>query len=275
MLRALLPVDRGRLSRTHRGRQMIAPSGSAGPDFAVAALIVCADPHTTELLEFTLSAHDIDSRATDDVDDALHIVRTHSVKLVVLDLDPTPENNLKFARHIRDQGDVPILMMSRTDSRADIITALEHGADDCITNPFHPRELGLRAQSLTRRYRSDATSALQHIGQLSIDLTRLTATIAGQPLDLTFIEFRLLAHLATNRGIPQTWQTLLHTVWEAHTLTGGRDIVKSAIYRLRTRLAVHDTADYIRTLRGIGYLMVDLPPRSASVPDSRRRQGGE
>jgi DNA-binding response OmpR family regulator len=247
-------------------------------DPAVTALIVCADPHVAALLEFTIQAHDIHTTTTTETDAVLHLLHTESLHLVVLDLEPIPDDHLKLCRHIHEQTDVPVMIVSRSDHRADVVTGLEHGADDYLVHPFHPRELGLRARSLTRPHRrgsrthgDSGAAAIQQIGRLSIDQTRHTATIAGRPIDLTYIEFRLLAHLAAHRGTPQTWQTLLRTVWEAHTLAGGRDIIKSAIYRLRTRLANYDSTVYIHTLRGVGYLMPDLPPTPALVPNSRDR----
>jgi DNA-binding response OmpR family regulator len=118
----------------------------------------------------------------------------------------------------------------------EIISGLEHGADDYVTKPFHPREVALRAQALVR---GGAEPVLQ-IGRLRIDPTHHVASLAGKRLDLPFTESKLLAHLATHRGVPQPWRTLLQAVWDAQNLAGGRDIVKSAVYRLRSRLAALD-----------------------------------
>jgi DNA-binding response OmpR family regulator len=126
-----------------------------------------------------------------------------------------------------------------------------------MRKPFHPSEVALRAQALVRRRRGPGTEI--RVGDLVIAPSTQTATLAGQRLDLPFTEFKLLTHLAMRRGVPQSWQDLLREVWGTADLLGGRDVVKTTIYRLRSRLAeVPGGAVYIRTVRGVGYLMPDI-----------------
>jgi DNA-binding response OmpR family regulator len=164
------------------------------------------------------------------------------------------------------------MMLTALGQPEEIISGLEHGADDYVTKPFHPREVALRAQALVRRGRGVGTEPAVQVGRLRIDPTQHVASLAGQRLELPFTEFKLLAHLAAHRGVPQPWRTLLQAVWGAQNLAGGRDIVKSAVYRLRSRLAaLDDGTEYIVTLRGVGYLLSDLPPAEHEPGTAPRR----
>jgi DNA-binding response OmpR family regulator len=101
--------------------------------------------------------------------------------------------------------------------------------------------------------------ATVRVGQLTLDPAARSAVLGGQRLDLPYTEFKLLLHLATRRGEPQSWPALLRAVWGTTEIIGGRDVVKSTVYRLRSRLAaVPDGAGYVRTIRGVGYVMPDL-----------------
>src|SRR5690606_26760211 len=126
----------------------------------------------------------------------------------------------------------------------------------------------LRAQRLGRR-RREIGVAMQ-LGELVIDPAERVVTLAGRRLDLPYTEFKLLAHLAARPGTAQSWQELLGAVWGTHDLLGGRDVVKSTVYRLRARLAAAgDYGGYIQTIRGVGYLMPYLPPSADSTTADR------
>lgn len=223
------------------------------------ALVVDDEPQMTIIVGFALETQGFTVLTAHDGATALHLLRSHAVDLVVLDVMMPTMDGLTLCQRIRARSEVPIMLLTALAQHDDVITGLEHGADDYVTKPFHPREVALRAQALVRR-RRDSTTALR-VGQLVIDPAAQTATLAQHRLDLPFTEFKLLTHLATRRGVPQSWQDLLREVWGTTDLIGGRDVVKSTVYRLRSRLAVvpGGTA-YIRTLRGVGYLMPDVAP---------------
>ncbi|MGH3840021.1 MAG: winged helix-turn-helix domain-containing protein [Pseudonocardiaceae bacterium] len=153
------------------------------------------------------------------------------------------------------------MMVTCLSQPEEVITGLEHGADDYVSKPFHPREVALRAQALIRRSAGNPGQHVVHVHRLRIDPARHLAHVAGQRIELGFTDFKLLAYLAAHRGTPQGWRVLLGEVWGAKDTAGGAGMVKAAVYRLRSRLAEADSdTDYILTLRGAGYLMPDLPP---------------
>ncbi|WP_367129513.1 response regulator transcription factor [Saccharothrix sp. HUAS TT1] len=228
-------------------------AGSAGPT----ALVVDDEPQMTIIIEFALRTQGFTVLTANDGATALNLLRSRAIDLVVLDVLMPALDGLALCRRIRARSEVPIMLLTALSQHDDVITGLEHGADDYVTKPFHPREVALRAQALVRR-RHGAGAGIR-VGELVVDPATRTATLAGHRLDLPFTEFKLLTHLAARRGVPQSWQDLLREVWGTADLLGGRDVVKSTIYRLRSRLAeAPGGTAYIRTLRGVGYLMPDL-----------------
>jgi DNA-binding response OmpR family regulator len=224
------------------------------------ALVVDDEPQMVTIIGFALETQGFTVLSAHNGATALRLLRAQPVDLVVLDVLMPTIDGMSLCREIRKESDVAIMMVTALGQPEEVISGLEHGADDYVTKPFHPREVALRAQALVRRSQANAEPALQ-IGRLRIDPTHHSASVAGRRVELPFTEFKLLTHLAVHRGTPQSWHTLLQAVWGAQNLAGGRDVVKSAVYRLRSRLAaVSDGTEYVVTLRGVGYLVPDLPP---------------
>jgi DNA-binding response OmpR family regulator len=223
-------------------------------------LVVDDEPQMTIIIEFALQTQGFTVLTAHDGATALNLLRTRTVDLIVLDVMMPAMDGLTLCERIRARSDVPVMLLTALSGHDDVIAGLEHGADDYVTKPFHPREVALRAQALVRRHRRGGDAAVR-VGRLVIDPVAQSASLGRHRLDLPFTEFKLLTHLASRRGVPQSWQDLLREVWGTADLLGGRDVVKSTVYRLRSRLAgVPGGAAYIRTLRGVGYLMPDLPP---------------
>jgi DNA-binding response OmpR family regulator len=222
------------------------------------ALVVDDEPQMTMIIGFALETQGFAVLVAHDGATALNLLRTRAVDLVVLDVLMPAMDGLSLCERIRARSDVPIMLLTALATPDDVITGLERGADDYVTKPFHPREVALRAAALVRRRE---TGAALRVGALTIDPTARTVDLGGQRLDLPYTEFKLLLHLANRRGVPQSWQDLLRAVWGTTEIVGGRDVVKTTVYRLRSRLTVAgDGTAYVRTIRGVGYVMPDLPP---------------
>ena len=222
------------------------------------ALVVDDEPQMTAIVEFALQTQGFNVLVAHDGATALQLLRSRPVDLVVLDILMPTLDGLTLCERVRARSDVPIMLLTALSQPEDVIAGLEHGADDYVTKPFHPREVALRAQALVRRRRD--TGTLVQVGELTVDPTTRTAVLAGHLLNLPYTEFKLLSHLAARRGTPQSWQDLLREIWGTTDLMGGRDVVKSTVYRLRARLAAAgDWTGYVQTVRGVGYLMPDLP----------------
>ncbi|UBU11503.1 response regulator transcription factor [Nonomuraea gerenzanensis] len=221
------------------------------------ALVVDDEPQMTAIVAFALETQGFTVYTAHDGATALNVLRTREVDLVVLDVLMPALDGLTLCERIRARSDVPIMLLTALAQHEDVIAGLERGADDYVTKPFHPREVALRAQALVRRHRRGGGDDLLRAGDLVVDRATHTVTVSGRRLELPYTEFKLLAHLMARPGRPQSWQDLLRAVWGTSDLMGGRDVVKSTVYRLRSRLAALDAAGYVQTVRGVGYLMPD------------------
>ena len=142
------------------------------------ALIVDDEPHMTVIVEFALQTQGFTAVVAHDGATAMHLLRSRSIDLVVLDVMMPTMDGLALCQRIRARSDVPIMLLTALNQHDDVIAGLEHGADDYMTKPFHPRELALRAQALVRR-RRDGPTAVMIVGELRIDPTSQSAVLAG------------------------------------------------------------------------------------------------
>ncbi|MFY1616207.1 response regulator transcription factor [Micromonospora sp. WMMD736] len=221
-------------------------------------LVVDDEPQMVIIVEFALQTQGFDVLTASDGATALQLLRSHRVDLAILDVMMPTMSGLTLCQLIRARSETPVLLLSALGQQQDVIAGLEHGADDYVVKPFHPREVALRAQALIRR-RRDHPGVIR-VGELVIDPATQSVTLNQQRVDLPFTEFKLLTHLAGRPGVPQSWQDLLATVWGTPDMLGGRDVVKSTVYRLRSRLAaLPGGANYLCTLRGVGYFVPDIP----------------
>lgn len=186
-------------------------------------------------------------------------VRTAPPDVVVLDLGLPGMDGIEVCRNIRTFSDCYVIMLTARVDEVDTLLGLGVGADDYLTKPFSPRELAARIQVMMRRPRSDAQAAgaaeLIRIGGLAIDLAAREITLDGVPVELTRIEFDLLAALAAEPSRVLSRLQIIQAVW-GPAWVGDEHLVDVHILHLRKKLG--DTADrqaYVRTVRGIGYRM--------------------
>jgi two-component system phosphate regulon response regulator PhoB len=189
---------------------------------------------------------------------ALEAVAAEPPDLVVLDLMLPGRSGYEVLEELRrseETRDVGVILLTARREEADRIRGLSSGADDYLTKPFSPEELVLRVAAVLRRLQSPAAAGggtLLKAGPVAIDRAAHTVTVAGEAIDLTRIEYRLLLLLAERRGRVQTRPQLLASVWEAQTDIQTRT-VDMHVQRLRAKLG--EAGDLIETVRGVGYRM--------------------
>lgn len=184
---------------------------------------------------------------------------TGAPSAVVLDLGLPDMDGKAVIAAIREWSDVPIVVVSVRSNEAEIIAALDAGADDYVTKPFAPAELLARLRALVRRRGTAPSSPLLTQGELSVDLAARTVTLQGEEVRLTRKEFDVLALLIGNSGRLLTHQELLRTIWGPAHL-GDTHYLRIAIGRLREKLGDDAAAPrMIFTEPGIGYRFAASP----------------
>ena len=185
---------------------------------------------------------------------ALAAVRAERPDLVVLDLMLPELDGLEVCKLMRRDpatAAIPVLMLTAKAAEMDRVVGLELGADDYVTKPYSPRELVLRIRKLLKRTKAaDEPADHLHIGVLEIDIPRHSALVDGKAVTLTATEFNLLALLARRRGRVQSRERLLQDVWGYETAIDTRT-VDTHMRRLREKIG--PAADYLETIRGVGY----------------------
>ena len=170
--------------------------------------------------------------------------------LVLLDIMLPKIDGYGVCEVIRQKSDVPIIMLTALDGEENQIRGLDLQADDYITKPFSMPVLLRKIAAVLRR-----SSKLKCIPQtmsyrnLKLDLAGYKAYVGGEGIDLTPREFEILRELVANRGRILTRQNLLQTLWK-YEFFGEERIIDTHIKNLRKKLG---TADYIETIRGVGY----------------------
>jgi DNA-binding response OmpR family regulator len=223
-------------------------------------LVVEDDPDIRELIAHTLTraGHQVDQLAHGG--EAPRRVRETSPELVVLDLMLPGLDGLMVCQALRADpltAGIPIIMLTARGEESDRVTGLELGADDYVTKPFSPRELGARVGALLRRSARTAAPAeigVLRYGTLSLDPDRHLVTADGRDVRLTAKEFLLLQYLIQHQGRVLSRDLLLTDVW-GYQYTGGTRTVDVHIRRLREKLPV--LAGAIETVKQFGYKLAE------------------
>ncbi|OLC21627.1 MAG: hypothetical protein AUH33_01365 [Chloroflexi bacterium 13_1_40CM_68_21] len=218
-------------------------------------LVVDDDPKIAQLVRAYLEREGFAVASAGDGIAALAAVRQHRPRLIVLDVMLPELDGLSVARRVREESDVPILMLSARGSVADRVHAIAEGADDYVTKPFSPAELVVRVKAILRRTSAPAPAhELLRLDDLTIDRERHEVFRGGERLVLSDIEFRLLVALVQAAGRVLSRDMLLDTLYGAADGDAVDRTIDVYVRRLRERLG--DTAEasrYVATVRGVGY----------------------
>ena len=222
-------------------------------------LVVEDDARMREAMVRALVAHGHVVRGDATGADALRDVVDWGPDVVVLDLGLPDFDGEVLLPMLRAVSDVPVVVATVRDDEADIIRLLDAGADDYVTKPFSGDHLDARVRAVLRRARHRSDGGEITVGDLCIDDLRRTATLAGEPLELSRKEFDLLAHLAHHEGEVVSKRELLATVW--HQPYGGADkTIDVHLSWLRRKLGESaGSPRYLHTVRGVG-VKLTAPP---------------
>src|SRR5882757_10667374 len=221
-------------------------------------LLIEDDRDIVELVRYNLEREGFQVAAANDGATGLVQLRKTPPDMLLLDLMLPKLSGLEICRDIRrDQtlNRLPILMLTARGEEADRVVGLEMGADDYVTKPFSPRELGARVKALLRR--TEPTNEPRRVIEargLTIDPSSYRVARDGKPVTLSTLEFRLLYYLATRPNRVFTRDQLLDAVWGTERFVTPRSV---DVYIRRLREKVETDADhpaFLKTVRGAGYM---------------------
>ncbi len=226
------------------------------PGISDKVLVVEDELTLRETLEYNLTRQGYRVYTAADGWEALGIARREQPALIILDVMLPGLDGFEVCRRLRQEMDVPILMLTARTEEVDRVVGLEIGADDYVTKPFSMRELLARVKAHLRRERRAGLPTRPTeltFGDLVIDEARHEVRLAGEPLNLKPKEYELLLFLARNRGIVFSRDHILEQVW-GWGFTGGSRTVDVHVRWLREKIEP-DPAHPVRlvTVRGAGY----------------------
>lgn len=198
-------------------------------------------------------------------EEAVLQVANHDYSLVILDVMLPGIDGFTVLRRIREETDIPVLMLTTRGSSSDRVNGLELGADDYLPKPFQPQELQARIRSILRRARP-RTGRMKYVAieDLELDEKKRMVRCGGVEIDLTGAEFVLLQLLVSRPGSVFPREQLVDVVFERRLTVYDRSI-DSLVSNLRRKLGPsQDGGDRIKSVRGIGYAYVFQGPKAVS-----------
>ena len=232
--------------------QPIGPYGAAPR-----ILIVDDDPNLLVILAEQLRADGYDVVTARDGEEALRRLRVSWPDLLVIDMLMPRMDGLTLAREVKALADLPIIVLSAIDAADSKADLLEEVAEDYVSKPYHYAELRARINRVLRRLGDKVPRQSLVLGpDLTLELHKREATVAGQVVSLTPTESRLLYALAANLGQTVTTDTLLLRGW-AETEDADPSYVWVTMRRLRQKVEVDPNRPvHLQTVRGVGYRLV-------------------
>lgn len=224
-------------------------------------LVVDDEPHYLWTIRLNLEARGYVVLEARDGEGALDIVVTECPDLVLLDVRMPGMSGFDVCKNIRKFSTVPIIMLTAMAEDKDKVRGLDTGADDYITKPFSSDELLARVRAVLRRVElseQDEPRPVFQAGDLEVDFVKQQVFLAGDPVHLTPIEYRLLSELVRYPGRVLVPEYLLEKVWGVGH-EGENRLLRQAIHRLRRKIEPDESApQFIHNRPALGYVFV--PP---------------
>lgn len=191
--------------------------------------------------------------------EALDIIMTRTVHLLLLDIMMPEMDGIKTLLKVRESKNIPIILISAKSEDADKILGLTAGADDYITKPFNPLELVARVKSQLRRYTQLGNMTQQNEGQvykcggLQINDDNKEVTVDGEPIKLTPIEYNILLLLVKNAGKVFSIDEIYEQIWNEEAI-GADNTVAVHIRHIREKIEINPREPkYLKVVWGVGY----------------------
>jgi len=235
--------------------QSAEPGGPGGGNIKGPAVVLIEDePQIRRFLRTALAGHDYRIFEAATGRDGLVEAATRQPDLVILDLGLPDVDGVQVLKELREWSAVPVIVLSARGQERDKIRALDGGADDYVSKPFSVGELLARMRAALRRgARAADESSTFTVGELSVDLARRQVLVAGKPVHLTPIEYKLLTTLIQHAGKVVTHRQLLREVWGPSHAEDSQ-YLRVYVAQLRRKLErVPVQPQYLLTEPGVGY----------------------
>ena len=171
------------------------------------------------------------------------------IKLILLDVMMPKLDGWSVLRQIRQESNVPVIMLTARGEEQDELFGFELGADEYISKPFSLKILVARVEAILKRLQTDKKEVTE-VGGIKIDSQGRTVTVDGKQIDLSLREYELLVYLVENEGIALSRDKILNNVWN-YDYYGDSRTIDSHIKKIRHKLG--KKGKYIETIRGVGY----------------------
>ncbi len=228
-------------------------------------ILVCDDDkEIVEAIEIYLSQEGYQILKAYDGQQALKVLENESVDLLVIDVMMPKLDGIRATLKIRENHNIPIIILSAKSEDADKILGLNIGADDYVTKPFNPLELVARVKSQMRRYTKLGSTvgvendAIYSVGELSINDDLKEVTVDGEPVRLTPIEYNILLLLVKNQGKVFSIDQIYERIWNEDAI-GVDNTVAVHIRHIREKIEINPKEPrYLKVVWGVGYKIEKL-----------------
>ena len=214
-------------------------------------LIVDDESRMRKLIKDFLTAKGYQTMEAEDGKKAIEVYEENrnKIKLILLDVMMPKLDGWSVLRKIRQESNIPVIMLTARSEEQDELFGFELGVDEYISKPFSPKILVARVESILKRVYGDVKQVKDY-GGISIDQEGRMVKVDGKPIDLSLREYELLKYLLDNENIALSRDKILNNVWN-YDYYGDSRTIDSHIKKIRHKLG--KKGKYIETVRGIGY----------------------
>ena len=222
-------------------------------------VLICDDNFAVhESLKSFLQLENIDSVSAYSGEEALDLLASHQIDIVILDIMLPGMFGTELCRLIRSKNSIPIIMLSALGSEEDRIRGLKLGADDYVTKPFSPREVAARIQAILRRSSPQQKPHKKlYFAELTVDLDAYSVWVGSEKIELSPNEIKMLAYFIENKDIVLSRERLLNEVW-GYDYVGDTRAVDAQIKRLRKKLPSENVHFRIQSVYGVGFKLEEI-----------------
>ncbi len=216
-------------------------------------MIIEDEEDILDLMEYTLTKEGYDVITCIDITNVTDILDEDDVSLILMDRNLPSTEGTKFINSIRNLGyNHPVIYVSAKDSSDNILEGFEAGGDDYITKPFNIEELKARVKALIKR--TSKNQDIMKFRDITYNASNKVFNIAGRDVKLTHLEHNLLLEFMKNENVLLTREILLEKVW-SDSFNKQVKTVNVAIKRLKENIDPEGNKDYIKAIRGEGYIL--------------------